>query len=116
MNNLSWMLYLADVLPSFAGALGAVCVITIIGYCIARIVCIADRFEWRFAGYWLPTAALATALVTALVPSREAIYLIAASEAGEQALESPEMQKARKVINNWLDKQLKGTEKADNAL
>lgn len=41
-----------------------------------------------------------------LVPSKDTFYLIAASEAGEQALQTPEFGKVRQVINKWLDGQL----------
>lgn len=41
-----------------------------------------------------------------LVPSKDTFYLIAASEAGEQSLQTPEFGKVRQVINKWLDGQL----------
>jgi hypothetical protein len=42
-----------------------------------------------------------------LGPSKDTFYLIAASEAGEQTLNTPEVSKARIVINKWLDDQIK---------
>lgn len=51
-----------------------------------------------------------------LVPSKDTFYLIAASEAGEQAIQTPEFTKVRRVLNNWLDDQLKDEpKKSSNA-
>lgn len=41
-----------------------------------------------------------------LVPEKETFYLIAGSEAGERALQTPEFGKVRAVINKYLDDQL----------
>jgi hypothetical protein len=40
-----------------------------------------------------------------LVPSKDTFYLIAASQAGEQAIKTPEFLKVRNVLNKWLDEQ-----------
>lgn len=40
-----------------------------------------------------------------LVPEKDTFYLIAASEAGEQAVQTPEFTKVRQVLNKWLDDQ-----------
>ena len=45
-----------------------------------------------------------------LVPSKDTFYLIAASEAGEQAIQTPEFNKVRKVINGWLDDKIADAE------
>lgn len=41
-----------------------------------------------------------------LVPSKDTFYLIAASQAGEQAIKTPEFLKVRNVLNKWLDDQM----------
>ncbi len=48
--------------------------------------------------------------VSFMVPSKETFYMIAASQAGEQAMQTPEFSKARAVINKFLDDQLKNEE------
>jgi len=45
-----------------------------------------------------------------LVPEKETFYLIAGSEAGERALQTPEFGKVRAVINKYLDDQLPDVE------
>lgn len=48
-----------------------------------------------------------------LVPEKDTFYLIAASEAGEVALRTPEAAKVRAVINKWLDEQAEPEKKAE---
>lgn len=48
-----------------------------------------------------------------LVPSKDTFYLIAASQAGEDAIKTPEFTKVRSVINKWLDNQLSTEDKKD---
>jgi len=49
-----------------------------------------------------------------MVPEKETFYLIAGSEAGERAIQTPEFDKVRKVINKYLDDNLDTGEKAVN--
>jgi len=117
MNNLSWLLYWADVLPSLATT---ICVISILGTIISGyftlIYFTAGFGDWthdqqylarfRFSPH-LAGLFLFLAVFSNIVPSKDTFYLIASSEAGEQALKTPEVTKVRQVINKWLDEQVK---------
>lgn len=122
MNDLSWLLYLADVLPAFSGGVGVVgaliSIAALIGLAVNIIMSIygegdaSDAEEVKAMSQklaffrWLFPCALLLSLSTNLVPSKETFYAIAVSEMGEELLKSPEIGKARKALNNWLDDQL----------
>lgn len=102
MNNLSWFIYLAEVLPNvrvlfgFAATLGA---LALFGWVLGSILtherdsfdsdAVKKRKErfWEEKGYLPPKWAVITlvslAVAAQLVPSTEAIYLIAGSEVAE---------------------------------
>lgn len=42
----------------------------------------------------------------AFIPSKETFYLIAASEMGNKAVQTPEFDKIRKIVDKFLDRQL----------
>lgn len=101
MNSLSWFLYLADVIPMFGFIVGEAAIIVLIigGFIIAL---------WFYASFGEEDApkppvkryiALVTVLgvIGMLTPSKETIYLIAGSEAGEYVVTSPEGQE---IIND----------------
>lgn len=46
-----------------------------------------------------------------LVPDKDTFYLIAASEAGEQAIQTPEFTKLRTLLNQYLDDAIEGENK-----
>lgn len=48
----------------------------------------------------------------ALLPGRDTVYAIAASEMGEQALKTPLAGKAEKALEAWLDHQIATNEPA----
>lgn len=122
MNTLSWLLYLADVADSakpmmgfiafmsgFAGGVGVIIFWIISGIeqlpkAPAAIVTVV----WALIAF--PSAALAI-----LIPSKDTIYLIAASEAGEVVVKSDEakeiMSGLRDIIKDQISKNLPTTEK-----
>ena len=135
MNDLSWMIYFADISPSLARFVGVVsCVLAVISAFMVMIYVAGseethERYTYDSDGrrsgppiveytdaarsyqrlrFTLWTAPLFLLLCGAsnLMPSKETIYLIAASESGEYLLETPEAAKAMAVVNKWLDKQL----------
>lgn len=96
MNSLSWMIYLAEVVGSFKNLLIAIAVISAIGIPCFTIFfgMAADVGDMEEGSYkkplrfiWLP---LVAGLIASLTPSTKAVYLIAASEAGETVIKSPE--------------------------
>lgn len=115
MNQLSWLLYFADV----AGSLNFILsVITIVSFIVVAICLVAvpmseghvldddNRPKWlhiirMFAIFWFLSF-----IVGAIIPSKETVYAIAASEVGEQVITSPTGQKVAKALEAWLDRQI----------
>jgi len=58
------------------------------------------RFKWGFISVVL-------FLMAALIPSKETMYAIAASELGEKLLHTETVSKAQKALEAWLDSQTK---------
>lgn len=120
MNNLSWFLYLADVLPSFARAL-TVCsfmIVLVIGVGTFFLLCC--RFDAKqkqngddvkeinaYLKCTIPLLIVFSILWTLsfFVPSRQTIYMIAASESGEMIVNTPEAKEIfidlRQIIKNY---------------
>jgi hypothetical protein len=129
MNDLSWFLYLAGVAPNIAGTLGFFAII--LG--IASIPAIGFRIAAGFncdledqrdvqilrlskrLGFIVPILCVLLAVVSALIPSKETFYLIAASEIGEQVVKDPRVQgvtnKSFQAIEAFLDEQITKAEK-----
>lgn len=116
MNNLSWIIYLADVLPSMAEFVFVVSLVAcfITGF-FSVLYFTAGFGEWtdnidyinRFKYFPHFSVVLFVVMVLCnLTPNKETFYMIAASESGEQVLKTPEATKLRAVINKWLDDQV----------
>lgn len=123
MNSLSWLIYLANTLPSLATALGiTTCLSAIVAIVISgiRLGVMSQRDAYytdgerifvqntRFVPWLIPLFTFIS-ISTHLVPNKEAFYLIAASEMGEQATLTPEFGKLRTILNNVLDEQIENT-------
>lgn len=116
MNNLSWMIYAADVADNASVlailvALGAVAVI-----CLwpVRNAWLNDFRDGEGVcptpiGKLLTVAGVAAVLAT-IIPASSTIYAIAASEVGEDVLNSETTGKAMQALDAWLDRQIAGTE------
>lgn len=156
MNEISWLVYWADVLPSLARGVGLVFTLGFIaafGVSVVHLIYRPDymkynmaqtRLEewkkrrdldpnlkedspddgWRYRdeasiaastrfALWLFPLCLLISLSTNFIPSRETFFLIAGSEIGEQAVQTEEFTKVRKVINNWLDEQVAENEEEE---
>lgn len=133
MNKLSWMLYLADVANSAGATFAIAGVLVLMWACavtIGRLAYITKpsytsgseyEAEWQaVADFWhlktgsLPSLFLGAFLLLAVnvvIPSRETIYAIAASEVGENVLTSGTASKAHKALDKWLDNQLEPEQK-----
>lgn len=103
MNSLSWMIYAAEVLGRLSEAGVGV---TIFGGIFALVAVpgtlIAERdgdldpdLGRKIRRFWV--VPLVGFIVAILAPSQQAIYMIAASEAGETVISTPE---AREVFND----------------
>lgn len=121
MNTLSWLIYLAGVTGNL-GAMLAICGgLGIIG-CTISIFVHGAKAEWRDDDYekekrvafqqaqrnsikWL-IAPILCLLLSCLLPSSGTVYAIAASEMGEEVLNSETGGKAVQALNAWLDRQI----------
>jgi MFS family permease len=104
MNSLSWFLYLAEVIPNIGGLFVA----------IAALLAIAPPIWGLFTpeiGRPPPIALFAVAIVVStiiaiIIPSKQTIYLIAGSEAGEYVITSPEGQEIINDIKSIIKSQI----------
>lgn len=115
MNNLSWFLYFADVVGEINGA----GIIVIFGAIVFSVLCfmrasVDDDFDVVKPYLWraLSTVLVATVLVI-FIPNKSTIYAIAASEMGEDAMQSKTGGKALRALNAWLDRQIEGEPEAE---
>lgn len=118
MNSLSWLIYLASVLPNVAG----VCVflsIFGIGAYVAWLIVVSchndslSETKWEYPSlknlFWfLPLILLAT-----LLPDKETIYLIAASEASEAVVTSEYGKELLVDIQEVIEGQLNNLKKVE---
>lgn len=118
MNELSWLIYAADVaedINTVAGFVFFVGLIGLAGYSVAkglaRVVTadfddppVTPSIAKVGKALWLPV--LIAAIVGVLVPSNTTFYAIAASEMGERVLTSETGDKAVQALNAWLDRQI----------
>ncbi len=119
MNDLSWLIYLADVAGELGWIFSWLFGLSVIGGGITALIGLplaeqnAEKATWKMWGrimYSLVTVFFVTALLNAFVPSRETVYAIAASEMGEEVLNSETGGKAVSALNAWLDDQIDGDE------
>lgn len=106
MNTLSWLLYVADVIPNLGVAFGLSAFFIAVGVLIAIVVGAHKRDfaygedekqKWQ-DGYDLQRKALRFAWLVpllvfcaVLLPGKSTIYMIAASEMGETVVTNPEV-------------------------
>lgn len=113
MNNLSWFLYFAEILPnvgSFFLNLGA---LTCVCWCLFHIF----TFEHDRPLYYITVekkfflkpliAGVVAIVVFSLIPSKETIYLILGSEAGETIVTSAEGEEILRDIKTVIKQQIK---------
>ena len=128
MNDLSWMIYAADLvggLDGTASGIAGIATLAGIGSTIgwfalgsnpecysfedkeARVANhAASRQTLAKAIKWSLIGAPAAMLVASLIPSANTVYAIAASEVGEEVVKSPTATKAMKALDAWLDRQI----------
>lgn len=120
MNQLSWLLYAADVASGLGGLAAFIAFLGCVALCASilfKIVCHADAdFRNSFgtlcdrATWWSAGVFTVSVLVAVFTPSKDTLYAIAASEVGEQIVESPTANKAVQALNHWLDEQIEDDE------
>lgn len=115
MNTLSWMIYAADVFSKLAPILGMGGFFVAVGGVAAFVIgtvpwsyyswdgedhrkrCEQTRSDLRKNGRLAIICAVVALILSASLPSQKTIYMIAASEAGETIVTSPE---ARDLFND----------------
>lgn len=117
MNSLSWLLYVADVLPTISGVLSFFCALSMLASTVAYFITMAYVAEVhgeekevvikanKITGR-ISLCSLFALLIALLIPSKETFYLIARSEAGEHIVESPRANELMNKINKVIDIQL----------
>ena len=126
MNNLSYILYFAEALPVVASNIQLVLLLAVFAYLAYAIIFmilkadgtdayakIYDKEKYKkwtdsypIFSWWATAVAIFLFLLTSLVPSKETIYLIAASEVGEVAVESDVGKELLQDLSEILDHQL----------
>lgn len=127
MNKLSWLIYWADAGPHLADF---VCWFSFLMFAITSFMLLlgltgffgdeskynarenedllyAHELSPRFRKLWPITFVFFFLWGSSFfVPSKDTFYMIAASEAGEQAVQTPEFSKVRQVLNRWLNNEI----------
>lgn len=125
MNQVSWLIYLADVvgnMGSFLKCVGVACVLAGIAFFICAIGFMTETSRWDYsdektAALKLFRAQRRTSVVcatfafffwfcSALTPSQNTVLAIAASQVGEQILQTKTATLAEQALNSWLQKQI----------
>jgi hypothetical protein len=114
LNALSWLLYLASVVSSIDTLAFIVAVLSVPVFLAGLMVILGNTEEWdksaRDTGTSMIkhsiTAFVVGSLLLIALPGRETIYAIAASEMGEELLNSETGSKAVKALDAWLDRQI----------
>lgn len=117
MNNLSWMIYLAEIIGNVQGLFTAIAIIgSILIVAMAFVFALMEADDVAQSGLWkkplkfIPIVTI-SAMIAVAAPSSRAIYMIAASEAGETVVTSPEAREMlgdlKEVIRRKLKEELK---------
>ena len=124
MNNLSLVIYFAEVIGGLGGFVALLIFLGAFASVIAGVgffVSYDEDYEKKLnqntkkvLKVSIPTTLL-LALILIFLPSKNTIMMIAASEYGEMALKSNDVQEivnpAKKILKNWIEQQLAESEK-----
>jgi heme/copper-type cytochrome/quinol oxidase subunit 2 len=118
MNELSWMIYAAEVSGGAKSALLVGGIVSLVIGAVTAAVMSDTSFETKEDAkatlarrdkvlrlLWVPMAMISVGI---FLPSGSTIYAIAASEMGEDILNSETGSKAVKALDAWLDRQIEG--------
>jgi len=111
MNDLSILLYLADIVGNVKEILGPITGILLFVTCIVSFIGIGlDNYipdeAKRISAPWIKRSiyfVVITGLVLLVTPSRQTVYLIAASEMGEEVLKTPMAGKLEQALDEILE-------------
>jgi len=137
MNNLSIIIYIADVIPKFGSFFAISATLSCLVMVISGIASLQKRSEFIYAerndlhplareekshmDFWIKifrrTLIIFSVMIipSIVIPKRDTIMMIAASEYGETALKSDDVQEivnpAKQILKKWIEDQLAKTEK-----
>jgi hypothetical protein len=128
MNTLSWFLYFADVFSGLDRFFAIAAILSLCGlvasivfyscqtksfeeasnYCKSRgIPCeVVSPKRYKPVVFWSLGIFLVSATCATVLPSKNTMYAIAASEMGEKALASEVGKKAQQAIEVWITQQI----------
>lgn len=111
MNTLSWFLYFADIIPSLGIVCFGVALLLFAGAALIGGMALDsndDDVPPQFWKYWRRTVVgvVVLLLIAVATPSKNTLYAIAASELGEQVLDSPTGQRVKQALEAWIEQQL----------
>lgn len=116
MNSVSWFLYFTDVVGNLGILLTGVTVTSICGAVVAAFIfgfCIIEEEDTKTplkALKWSVAILAISSLSNVLLPSKNTLYAIAASQVGEQVIKNEAVQgianDATKALQQWIKKQL----------
>lgn len=117
MNSLSWFLYAADTIGNLKVLCAGVLILAValwLGLNIAVPLSEGEVLEWKDYRQWWSRGVMTiiiTAIGFAILPSRNTVYAIAASQVGEQIVKSEAVQgvanDATKALQSWIKQQIK---------
>lgn len=117
MNNLSLLIYLADVVNSASSVSEVLSVMSGLAllFLIPFSICyISDRYAEEVAKVlvkklvkYMCIVFVVSVFITIITPNKDTMYLIAASEAGETVITNPEVIEVMGVIKDYLLEQIK---------
>ncbi len=113
MNSLSWFVYLADSIPNLSSVgVGLIILAGVLAFAMPpKGVEAFSKDHIPFSGFLAKTpycVLILGLLLSIFTPSKETIYLIAGSEAGEMVIKTPEAQELMNDIHMVIKNQLEG--------
>lgn len=108
MNELSWMIYAADVCGKVFFAAGLLAVVGAVGgaFIGAMLRDEGNHEEGKAIHKWTLRVCPALLFLAVITPSKDTVYAMAASEMGEKVVQSQTANKAMQALNAWLDRQI----------
>ena len=123
MNNLSIAIYLADVIPSLGNLFGflsftsgLIILFATFAYFMSKDIGEKDMVDTSVKIFrWAAVVFCVSFVLNTIIPRRDTIMMIAASEYGESVLKSDDVKEmvnpAKQILKNWINDQLTQSEK-----
>ena len=123
MNNLSIVIYLADVIPSLGNLFGflsftsgLIILFATFAYFMSKDIGEKDMVDTSVKIFrWAAVVFCVSFVLNTIIPKRDTIMMITASEFGESVLKSDDVKEivnpAKQILKNWINDQLTQSEK-----